>query len=1206
MPYSINNVNVEMGKLATKMTGLDEADVRLHLLAEPHPAKVSLYPDFTPEHNIPIILTVTNVTESSCKISWTGGNSNANIQLRCDYKKFDGTFGLMQGNNSLINGQIVNFDNSAGFANTAYGYFEMYLVARFNDVDYLPSAKVVVQFSDWTFTRDPTYYSEGSSYHSDYPNWKGGFRYDNEWLWWSLHLKGMKASENGTLANADIRNIDVYLRRNMTIITSKNYQARSVYNANAALTIAFVLNNTSLIFKFEGIAEGYHQAAVKLWMPDTAYSAGDVVHYAVADLQCTCIQTHSSTIEPATSLNWGNYWSLGEARNPSVPIEVNVQGVCTFINNGTIYGGSGSGGRGANVVVTDAIDYGARSPSIAYGPGAIVTYYKRVYLCIKQTVYTNYVGAYEYSKPQVNGGNNTYWLEYSPTNSVFSKGSAGTQGGIAIRNTAPNYIAYSSNGITSSGGNGGGGGGGGTIPTSRALIYGVGGRGSTGSRGLLGIGGNGGNGWNSSYVEVDPSVDGRYRGGIGGAGTNGFNSGISGSGSNPYYAGDGVGGAVIAGIPNWAEGLFTVSSSGTPRIPTFTTVPTQSSIVFTMIPDDFVGLNTPSVYNLYDNNNTDMGSTTGTTFVLNGLYPDTPQTYYIIATNAGGSARSLDQTITTLLPTPVVTLAAGNGYPYNSFDVNIVPVAAATSYEIYFNNELRATVLSAGVYSTGANLTVNTLYSVKVKALTGSNYSAFSTIVNRTTDNLVAPGLARTLEVSTPVNNSVVFSWLAPNTGGTAEYYVAYAQLIGTSTILYGNATLDGNVGASLSCTISGLVVGGNYKFYVEAWNYVGHSSTYAIALPIVMSKPVISVSNITDRTFTVSFNQETSPTYDLYLGYEPINDGMTTPVLVASAITSPYTHTPATTAKGKHQIYIKGSVANTSMTSDTQAVTLTDWTSFGQPRLVTSGCYAFDDSWVYQQIGLPSYNPEANIRRNVIATVRNGISAKTTSTAFALTIDFFQRFPSDTYLFTIEMYDTFSGYDKAGGNTYPGVPRGAINVINNPVTTVNIRSGGILTGAGGQGGRGGGTIANGTSTGISGSPGGPVIEGMGPYSKAITFNVFPGGRYSVGSGGGGGGGGAGSAASNLSPSGFQYQGNSGFLGQGSKGTLGRGSGGGEGGSVGGAYGATDYGEAGGAGQNGTYGPTRTGLGGAGGAKGIHDTFSNKISVVNSGGTVKL
>ncbi|HCC35899.1 MAG TPA: hypothetical protein DEQ02_09860, partial [Ruminococcaceae bacterium] len=178
----------------------------------------------------------------------------------------------------------------------------------------------------------------------------------------------------------------------------------------------------------------------------------------------------------------------------------------------------------------------------------------------------------------------------------------------------------------------------------------------------------------------------------------------------------------------------------------------------------------------------------------------------------------------------------------SSVRVNWSAVSGATSYYVYVNGSLKRT--TSDKYFNISGLTAGTKYTFNVKAYNTSGLSASSTTLSYT-PSVPAPAAPR-ISLSDKTTSSVKVSWGAIS--GATKYYVY------RNSSLYATTTVT-------NVTVSGLSVGGNYSFYVKAYNSGGYSASSNILSyspsappPSAPAAPKISLSDQTASSVKVSW----------------------------------------------------------------------------------------------------------------------------------------------------------------------------------------------------------------------------------------------------------------------------------------------------------------------------------------------------------------
>jgi hypothetical protein len=1184
MPYSLRDVSIEMNGTGNEKMSMDAENVRQHLLADVHPAPVRLYPNLTPETGKNPILSATVISDNKVKLEWTGGHIYGAYQIRGRYKNFDGTWSNITSSETITNGIVYEFSQSAAIRNTMYGVFEIFIVLRFATLvggmaDFLPSNTITFTLRDWEFAttdKEPILYGADNTHDSDYPNWKTiGYRYDMQWLVLALWGKGIKSSEiGGSILRTDWATCDISVRRNITIYCDKTIGAVSKLSATSilngeyyppspGLTIGLKISEVDFTFVFSGSIIGSETFAVKdQFKQNTAYVVNDTVD--VDGSLYTCIRD-CTNILPGNNVAWGKYWIYSE-RNPAVPLL--IHGVHSaksskIINNGTIRGGGGGGGYGGNTVLWDAY-YFPNWINKAYTIGATVTHLGELYYCKSPPVAAYFNGAFTYSVPLANGST-LYWQLYSENIYQFNRGSDGLQGGIAIKNDTIAYISIENNGIIHGGGNGGGGGRPNTIPIGSTTGFALG---QMGTNGRDSAGGDGGKGAGSSLTENNPNINFKYKGDAGGLGSdNSLLAGEDGQGPENAYAFNGKGGAAFTGQAAWGYGRFTVIPGGKPYPPLLKLVPDAKQVTVNIIALNPLGGNTPAGYKIYCNN-VYIGNTVSNSFIAPNLAPNSVYTFYAIAYNGVlESIKSSTYSVRTKLNIPIFNII-NDGFTYNSFGVEIIVEDPADKYEVYINEVLVTTLAITGAatlkYLTGPTMDMSSTYYIKVKAFYSSvNESFLSPQQAVTTTYAAVPQRPYNLEVIQTERASAVLQW--------SGYALSYEITISGKPMVTTTVT---------NLPVNGLEFNTPYNITIVGINSIGRSPIFSANNIILIDVylPELSVTAITSTTCVIGGNYPAEHSLQRYLAWYDINDNLTDEILIT--YTSGSVYAPPKTSQGRYELRVVGTNAvGKSVSTAMLPINLAPWTLTAAPRNLPDGYY-YDDTWARLSTNaLIASNPESALGRDItVTTSSNNYTTSSLPKPYVITLT--------SSLSNIKFTLVTNGIIK-GTTVGNWLTRANYAMRVNSSCTVVIYNYGTICGRGGAGGQGGSSLYWNDYNGENGVDGGDAIFNENYDPPLIIYNY---GTLACGGGGGAGGGGGGSdskaifgttsykrTTTHVVPS--LYSGGNGTSGKargGSNGTGGIGTRGGDG--IGG-YGSGAYSEFG--------SDPRESTGGTGGEKGL-------------------
>jgi hypothetical protein len=253
-------------------------------------------------------------------------------------------------------------------------------------------------------------------------------------------------------------------------------------------------------------------------------------------------------------------------------------------------------------------------------------------------------------------------------------------------------------------------------------------------------------------------------------------------------------------------------------------------------------------------------STTSTSATFTNLLSATTYNAIVVtAINAGGSRQSAPISVTTATPPPTKPSLSFSNLASTVFTVQWQMGTGATSY-IYTLNGNPPSFYSA-TYQEGFNtvtffsLPVNTPFTVLVTARNNSGDATSDPLSVRT---LMAPPTAPVLSSSAIGASGFTVSW--PITGATSYTF-----------------TLDGvtvtPVSTLTSVTFSSLNEQTRYNVGVTARNNGGEATSflYVTTLPTPPLVPVVTATNVTSTSFTLSWGNVNATSYSYTQGGNPI-----------------------------------------------------------------------------------------------------------------------------------------------------------------------------------------------------------------------------------------------------------------------------------------------------------------------------------------------
>jgi len=235
---------------------------------------------------------------------------------------------------------------------------------------------------------------------------------------------------------------------------------------------------------------------------------------------------------------------------------------------------------------------------------------------------------------------------------------------------------------------------------------------------------------------------------------------------------------------------------------------------------------------------------------ITGLTANSSHSYYVQATNSGGTSVNSNTVNLTLNPdaptAPVANVATD--ITNTSFTANWASSTNATSYTLYVNGTSVYTGSNTSFSKTG--LIAGTAYTYYVTATNITGTSANSNTVNVSTVSS-APVASAATNITT---TSFTANW------GTVTGAITYNLFVDGVSVYNGSST---------STNITGLTAGTAHSYYVQAVNSGGTSpSSTTINVSTVASAPVASAAtSITDTSFTANWATVSGATsYNLYI----------------------------------------------------------------------------------------------------------------------------------------------------------------------------------------------------------------------------------------------------------------------------------------------------------------------------------------------------
>ncbi|KGP80885.1 MULTISPECIES: fibronectin type III domain-containing protein [unclassified Paenibacillus] len=304
----------------------------------------------------------------------------------------------------------------------------------------------------------------------------------------------------------------------------------------------------------------------------------------------------------------------------------------------------------------------------------------------------------------------------------------------------------------------------------------------------------------------------------------------------------------------------------------------------------------------------------GTTFVSNGLLPDTLYSYRVRSLNSIGTSEwSSLYEIKTLLQQPVISASSQEGKNITQWNA----VDQASHYQLKIDDETPIELGNVTSYE-HEGLAANSNHTYTLKALSSNNESDWS----KTITQLVVPDSVSGLKVTEATFNKVALSWTAVK--GATGY----------------DLEIDGNIVAVTGTTYSktGLIPNTEHTFRLRPKNTGGAGSwSDLLTVSTQLSTPVLKSSPSQEEIILVW------PSIEGATSYEVEADG----VIVGNVVDPTFTHTgltPATAHKYRvraltdtntsawtailTQNTLPGSVAGLTVNSVTNTAIALKWTT--------------------------------------------------------------------------------------------------------------------------------------------------------------------------------------------------------------------------------------------------------------------------------------
>ena len=314
---------------------------------------------------------------------------------------------------------------------------------------------------------------------------------------------------------------------------------------------------------------------------------------------------------------------------------------------------------------------------------------------------------------------------------------------------------------------------------------------------------------------------------------------------------------------------------------------------------------------------------------LDGLKPSTEYIFGVRGVNDNGEGNTKSATVTTKDPSPPGPV---RNLTYVSRTVNsltfswVAPNTGGSVDNYRFRHVQGRRVPTTGEWTATNNLSAtitglnaNTIYTIEVQAVNEDGESTSQT-EDGTTDRDEAPGTVRNLAEGTRTQNSIAWSWDAPNSGGDVHRY-EYRFIAGSNPT--GNWTDNGT---NTSVTIGSLNVNTLYTIEVRGWNSQqggGTGTTDSATTRNVGPGPVRNIRQTAREINSLSLAWDAPNTGSAATGYEyRLTTGSSAPT--AGAWTSVNTTSAvigSLAANTQYTIAIRST--NTDGESDEETITL-------------------------------------------------------------------------------------------------------------------------------------------------------------------------------------------------------------------------------------------------------------------------------------------
>ena len=238
------------------------------------------------------------------------------------------------------------------------------------------------------------------------------------------------------------------------------------------------------------------------------------------------------------------------------------------------------------------------------------------------------------------------------------------------------------------------------------------------------------------------------------------------------------------------------------------------------------------------------------TYNFTGLTADTQYTLQVLASNAGGDSSATSVNARTLPNAPAAPTGLSSSSTKTSITLSWTKSPGATAYKVRKDSSDSWTTLSDVATYNFTSLTVDTAYTLEVRASNSGGESTSATLSARTLPN--APATPTGLNTGTITQTSIVLTWTKA-TGATA-YKVRKSSSDSWTTL-----------GDVATYTFSGLTANTQYTLEVLANNAGGDSAAASASASTLPNAPVtpasLSTSGITKTAITLNWDKSAGAT---------------------------------------------------------------------------------------------------------------------------------------------------------------------------------------------------------------------------------------------------------------------------------------------------------------------------------------------------------